>query len=124
MWDKIIALLGGKFLEEVRGIVNDTITTQEEKMQKINELYALQVKDLESARNRETQLRNTIGVWVQNVAAVFVIVAFVLVLLVVIYRPQEIPNKTLADIMLGSLGTIVVQIFQYWFGSSKHIELK
>lgn len=122
MWEKILKLFGGKFLEEARGIVDDTITTQEEKMQKINELYALQVRDMESARNREVQLRNTVGVWVQNIAAILVIVAFILVLLAIVYKPKEIPNQTLADIMLGNLGAIVGMLFNYWFGSSKHSE--
>jgi hypothetical protein len=75
-------------------------------------------REVASARNREMTLRNTIGVWVQNLAAVVVILSFVTLLFCVLYLKLPIENKDIVNILLGSLGTIVVQIFQYWFGSS------
>jgi hypothetical protein len=122
MFDKILEVLSGKLLEQARLIVDDVTTTKEEKLEKLLELYRLEVQDRHSARMREIALRNTIGVWVQNISAVLVILGFILTLVAVIYFPKEIPNKTLADIMLGALGTIVITIFNYWYGSSKHAE--
>ncbi|MDW8302860.1 MAG: hypothetical protein RML38_10360 [Bacteroidia bacterium] len=122
MFEKILEALSGKLLEQARLIVDDVTTSKEEKLEKLLELYRLEVQDRHSARQREMALRNTVGVWVQNTCAILVIMGFLATLIAVIYFPKEIPNKTLADIMLGSLGTIVITIFNYWYGSSKHAE--
>jgi hypothetical protein len=55
---------------------------------------------------------------VQNGAATLVILSFVGLLFCVLYREGDLPNKDIFNILLGILGTVVVQIFQYWFGAS------
>ena len=68
--------------------------------------------------HREPAGYNGIAVWVQNGAAVLVILSFVGLLFCVLYRERDLPNKDIFNILLGILGTVVVQIFQYWFGAS------
>jgi hypothetical protein len=68
--------------------------------------------------NREPGARDGVAVWVQNGAATLVILSFVGLLFCVLYRESDLPNKDIFNILLGILGTVVVQIFQYWFGAS------
>jgi hypothetical protein len=68
--------------------------------------------------NREPGVRDGVAVWVQNGAATLVILSFVSLLFCVLYRESDLPNKDIFNILLGILGTVVVQIFQYWFGAS------
>ncbi len=68
--------------------------------------------------NRELGVRDGVAVWVQNGAATLVILSFVGLLFCVLYRESDLPNKDIFNILLGILGTVVVQIFQYWFGAS------
>ena len=70
------------------------------------------------AGNREPEMHNHVAVWVQNGAATLVILSFVGLLFCVLYREGDLPNKDIFNILLGILGTVVVQIFQYWFGAS------
>ncbi len=67
---------------------------------------------------REPAGHNGVAVWVQNGAATLVILSFVGLLFCVLYRESDLPNKDIFNILLGILGTVVVQIFQYWFGAS------
>jgi hypothetical protein len=67
---------------------------------------------------REPGIRDGVAVWVQNGAATLVILSFVGLLFCVLYRESDLPNKDIFNILLGILGTVVVQIFQYWFGAS------
>ncbi len=68
--------------------------------------------------HREPGRHNRVAVWVQNGAATLVILSFVGLLFCVLYRESDLPNKDIFNILLGILGTVVVQIFQYWFGAS------
>jgi len=67
---------------------------------------------------REPGGHNGVAVWVQNGSATLVILSFVGLLFCVLYREGDLPNKDIFNILLGILGTVVVQIFQYWFGAS------
>jgi hypothetical protein len=78
--------------------------------------------DLVNARKRELPLQNRVGIWVQNGAAALVILSFVGLLFCVLYRENDLPNKDIFNILLGILGTVVVQIFQYWFGASAGLQ--
>jgi hypothetical protein len=75
-------------------------------------------RDPPYAGNRDVEVRNHVAMWVQNGAATLVILSFVGLLFCVLYRESDLPNKDIFNILLGILGTVVVQIFQYWFGAS------
>jgi hypothetical protein len=68
--------------------------------------------------SRELVTQQSVRVWVQNGAATLVILSFVGLLFCVLYRENDLVNKDIFNILLGILGTVVVQIFQYWFGAS------
>lgn len=68
--------------------------------------------------SRELATQRSVRVWVQNGAATLVILSFVGLLFCVLYRENDLVNKDIFNILLGILGTVVVQIFQYWFGAS------
>ncbi len=67
---------------------------------------------------REPASQHAVRIWVQNGAATLVILSFVGLLFGVLYREDDLVNKDIFNILLGILGTVVVQIFQYWFGAS------
>jgi hypothetical protein len=73
---------------------------------------------LAGAAIREPASQQSVRIWVQNGAATLVILSFVGLLFCVLYRENDLVNKDIFNILLGILGTVVVQIFQYWFGAS------
>jgi hypothetical protein len=108
-----------------KNIIEKSTISPEEKQQLVNQIHEFELtmvqeemKNTADARNREVQLRNTIGVWMQNVAAGIIISAFVGLLFGIVFMKVEVQNKELVYTLLGSLGTIVVTIFNYWFGGS------
>jgi hypothetical protein len=119
-------------LKDVSDIADRFITTPQERREfeeaikerlRSHELEAMSLAnaDRDSARNREVTLRNTLGVWAQNISAIAVIFGFMTLLYIVLMQPLPLSDRqaTMADILLGTLGSIVIQIFQYWFGSSE-----
>jgi hypothetical protein len=113
----------------VLGIVKNAIdiatVSQEEKKEMLEayselelEVFKLHNSNTESARNRELVLKDSIGVWVQNISASCIIVAFIGLLFGVVFMKVEVQNKELVYTLLGMLGGIVGSIFNYWFGSS------
>lgn len=129
---KIIGkLFGSGLIKEIGDVADKFITTKQEKDEFMalleekrhdyeTEAKKLQLADVADARAREIALRNTIGVWVMNMAAALTIIAFLGLLYVVVLNPVQMDDKqaSLANVLLGSLGTIVISIFNYWFGSS------
>lgn len=96
------------------------VIEHEEKMESLAQReLETQSKDRDSARQRESTLRNTIGVWVQNIAAAFVIVLFGSMLFMIFWKGVPEENKEIFYSMLGVLGTLTTTIFNYWFGSSQ-----
>lgn len=122
--DWISGLIGG-----VSKVVDQVVTNDQER-EELKRLMATEInrtseaierlrnEDVASARTREVTLRNTIGVWTQYASALLVILSFVALLFASIYHQVPAENATVVNVMIGSLGTIVVNIFSYWFGSS------
>ena len=86
------------------------------------EFDTLQAKlaDVQSARNQTVKLAEAGSViaWGAPIISILITVGFFAMLYVVIR--QEIPesSQTLANIMLGSLGTSFTAVVGYWVGSS------
>ena len=80
----------------------------------------LAVQDRESAREREIKLTKLkgLGVYVQNISAIIVVLAFILTLAGVIF--YEIPdgNGDIIYYVIGGLMSTISMIFSYWYGSS------
>ena len=79
-----------------------------------------QLADVQSARNQTVKLAEAGSViaWGAPIISILITVGFFAMLYVVIR--QEIPesSQTLANIMLGSLGTSFTAVVGYWVGSS------
>jgi hypothetical protein len=79
-----------------------------------------QLADVQSARNQTVRLAEAGSViaWGAPIISILITVGFFAMLYVVIR--QEIPesSQTLANIMLGSLGTSFTAVVGYWVGSS------
>jgi hypothetical protein len=123
---------GGGLLKDIGDVADRFITTPQQKREfqeaiqerlrlHEQELLKVHAADRADARQREILLRNTLGVWVQNMAAAAIVLCFIALLLISILRPIELTDRmaTMVDIMIGSLAGILMQIFQYWFGSSE-----
>ena len=118
-----------KAIEGIAGAIDRFVTTPEEK-QKLRQaldqelhrhleaMHKAVLNDVASARSREESLRNTVGIWVQNLAAVFVLLLFCCLLVLLWVQPLAPENQRLADLLLGSLSGVVLQLFNYWFGAS------
>lgn len=109
-----------------KNIIDNATVSPEEKEEMLAELknieltfFQEEVKDRQDARQREIVLKDSIGVWNQNVVAFLVIVAFIGLLFGVVFMKVEVQNKELVYTLLGLLGGIVSSIFNYWFGSSQ-----
>tara|TARA_R110000868_G_scaffold19297_1_gene83070 strand:+ start:6869 stop:7399 length:531 start_codon:yes stop_codon:yes gene_type:complete len=79
-----------------------------------------QLADVQSARNQTVKLveAGSVIAWGAPIISILITVGFFAMLYVVIR--QEIPesSQTLANIMLGSLGTSFTAVVGYWVGSS------
>jgi uncharacterized BrkB/YihY/UPF0761 family membrane protein len=79
-----------------------------------------QLADVQNARNQTVKLAEAGSViaWGAPIISILITVGFFAMLYVVIR--QEIPesSQTLANIMLGSLGTSFTAVVGYWVGSS------
>lgn len=120
----ISGLLGGasKIIDEV--VTNDAERTalKQALSAEVNRheesLLSIQAGELANARAREVNLRDTVGVYVQYGSAGLAILAFLGLLYAMCFNKVPSENTNLVNIMIGSLGTIVTNIFGYWFGSS------
>ena len=130
--NKILEFLGmGKtnLIDSITNGIDKFVTTKEEKevlrqeMEKIVSNFVLEaskiaLEDVVSARNREITLKDSVGVYAQNIAAILIIGSFLGLLFIMAFYKTEIVNARLLDILIGSLGTMTVTIIGYWFGSS------
>ena len=125
----LLGLSADKLVESLAKAADRFINTAEDKARLEQALRAEVDRHLEaeaaaisadraSARTRETTLRNALGVWVQNGAAAAVVLAYLGLLVGLFFAPLAPANQRLADALAGALSGIVLQLFQYWFGSS------
>jgi ABC-type proline/glycine betaine transport system permease subunit len=129
---KLLDFLSGgaaKVIDSIGNVIDNVTTTQEEKLTLKNEaarivgqeflnMQMVANEEMANARNREIELKNSIGGWTQNLAAALVIISFLVCIFVWMFIDIRTANKDMLYMLTGSLGTLVVQIFSYWFGSS------
>lgn len=84
-----------------------------------NEVLELEVRDRDSARNREIRIAE-IGKtdWMQPLTGVIGLLAFVYIIYAVINMPNVQDNK-LAIHIIGLVEGVVLSIFYYYYGTSK-----
>lgn len=129
---RIFSNAGGGLIGEIANAADRFIVTAEDRhrfraelleieAQAEAELARIAAQDRDSARNREIILRNTVGVLVQNIAAILMILAFVGLIYIVYVMPVNLVPEQWAVVhtMFGHLGGIVATIIAFWFGSSE-----
>lgn len=130
--NKILEFLGmgkGNLIDSLVNGVDKFVTTGAEKeqlrqeMEKIINGFVVEaskiaLEDVVSARSREVTLKDSVGVYAQNIAAILIIGSFLALLFIMAFVKTEVVNARLLDILIGSLGTMTVTIIGYWFGSS------
>ena len=95
--------------------------TPEEKKQihlQIVELYNLEVKDRDSARNREVEIMKTgASDWMMNVTGAVGLFAFVFLIISIVFITVPEHNKELMIHTTGIVEGIVLSIVGYYYGS-------
>lgn len=124
-------LNGGKLLEGAKNIIDEIVTTKEEKMQlqtKFQELIneheqAAEVDDRKSARQREVEaLKNGSKNWTQNVLAYLGVGSFFGITAYMISHGLGDMNSEASFIIgnvTGMAAAIAKDVYGYYFGSSK-----
>lgn len=91
-----------------------------EKMKYQKDLYELEIKDRDSARNREIELSKSGGVdWFMYVVGAVGLGAFVCSVIAVIWIPSVQENDLFVHLLGLIEGVVVGNIFAYYFGTSK-----
>ena len=87
-------------------------------MQHEQEMYKTEVKDRNSAREREVAMAVAGRTdWMMNVSGIFALVASLAIVYVILF--QEISDKELFYFVAGAVFTFAGQVMSYYFGSSK-----
>ena len=106
----------------VKNLISQSDLSKEDKdqiHQQLVELYELEVKDRDSARNREVQMaqagRND---WMMNVTGVIGLSCFVFIIYAVVYIPQVLENELFIHLMGMVEGVVIGNIFAFYYGTS------
>lgn len=111
----------------VLGIVKNLVDTSPELTpedrelahEQIKELYELEVKDRESARNREVEIAKTGKFdFMFNLTGFVGLGIFIFIVYVIVYLEVPKDNKELFIHLIGIAEGVVLSIFGYYFGSA------
>lgn len=87
--------------------------------QQMKELYELEVKDRESARNREVEIAKTGKFdYLFNLTGVIGLGVFVFIVYAIVYLEIPKENKEIFIHLIGIAEGVVLSIFGYYFGSA------
>jgi hypothetical protein len=135
MWELLTKLFsGGKLLDSAKGIIDEVVTSKEEKATlyiKFQEMLAqheetiigLEVADRDSARKREIETSKTGSKnWTQSILAYFGVAGFFGIIGYLLSK--GLGNMTAEESfiignMTGMAGAIAKDVYGYYFGSSK-----
>ncbi len=85
----------------------------------LKELYALEVSDRESARNREVEISKTRNFDIMfNLTGMIGLGSFAFIIYAIVYLTIPEPNKEVWIHLIGITEGIVLSIFGYFFGSA------
>jgi len=117
---------GGQVVKGIIGAIRGTgekLTGDEEAvlLEYMAECYELEVRDRESARDREIEmLKAGSQNYTQNILAFVGVLGFLAAIGVLFFGPElKGSQEKILLILIGSLSSIAVGIFNYYFGSSK-----
>ena len=103
-------------------IDNDQELTPEQKAQMHQELvrmYELEIKDRESARNREVEVKKSGAQdWMMTITGIVGLLSFMFVIYAVVYEPMVLNNDLFVHLMGMIEGVVISNIFAYYYGTS------
>lgn len=111
---------GGEILKALGVLIDRSTESEEEKKQARMMLQELEIRDRESARNREIEVTKAIGKrdWMQIFVGVS---AMIIGITLVIWAKNGVEDKEIFFHILGfAEGTLVGQVVNYYFGSSQN----
>lgn len=117
---KILTALVGKNLPPEDQIEFEKLLKEHER-----EMYALEVEDRGSARNREIEMAKT-GKQdhLMYAAGYTALGTFIAMVYAVIFKPAGIEHSSLFHQLMGIIEGIALTVFGYYFGTSKRAEEK
>ena len=103
-------------------IDNDPELTPEQKAQMHEELvkmYELEIKDRESARSREVEVKKTGAQdWMMTITGAVGLLSFMFIIYAVVYEPMVLNNDLFVHLMGMIEGVVISNIFAYYYGTS------
>lgn len=126
---KILTGNFGGAVEEIGDIIKKKAETDENaknllidfELQKLTfqkELYEIEVRDRESARNREVEIAKTGKIdWLMYCAGITGLGTFGILVYSVLFR--ELPENAIVHQLIGMVEGVAITIFAYYFGTSK-----
>lgn len=106
----------------VKNLVSQSNISKEDKEQihkQLVEFYELEVKDRDSARDREVKMAVAgRSDWMMNVTGVIGLACFVFIIYAVVYIPQVLDNELFIHLMGMVEGVVIGNIFAFYYGTS------
>lgn len=103
-------------------IEGDSALSAEDKVAARNhlkEMYELEVKDRESARLREVEIKKAGGQdWMMLITGIVGLLSFVFVVYAVVFIPAVLNNDLFVHLMGMIEGVVIGNIFAYYYGTS------
>jgi hypothetical protein len=106
----------------VKNLIDKSMMSPDDKKyahEQLKELYALEVADRESARNREIEVSKTRSFdFLFNLTGVIGLGTFLFIIYVIVYIQVPEENKEIWIHLIGICEGVVLSIFGYYFGSA------
>jgi len=106
----------------VKNLVSQSNISKEDKEQihkQLVEFYELEVRDRDSARDREVKMAEAgRSDWMMNVTGVIGLACFVFIIYAVVYIPQVLDNELFIHLMGMVEGVVIGNIFAFYYGTS------
>jgi len=102
-------------------IKDDTISSENKKeaLSQVKLMYELEIKDRDSARRREVEVKKTGSKDIMMLATGLVgLFSFVFIIYAVVYEPSVTDNDLFVHLMGMIEGVVISNIFAYYYGTS------
>jgi hypothetical protein len=84
------------------------------------EMFELEIKDRDSARNREIEIAKAGGNdHLMYVAGYVALIGFLIMIYAVIWLPESVSHNSLFHQLMGIIEGVALTVFGYYFGASK-----
>jgi hypothetical protein len=110
-----------------KNIIDKSTVSPEEKAEMLaeiqafeKEMYELEIKDRDSARNREIEIIKAGGNdHLMYVSGYVALIAFMVMIFAVIFLPESVSHNSLFHQLMGIIEGVALTVFGYYFGTSK-----